>query len=128
MNTMRGGPLSPTLSRTSIEEGNHPEDAGQTGSMGNLLRRFSLSGNAYRANNAPSAMNASNRVASAPLDVGDPASKAIPITRDSGIAFADPVETVQPPQRGRQASFGANTKRKPSPMGERLLMGHFNAH
>ena len=50
------------------------------------------------------------------------------------LVAAAPAPTSAPAQakrgRGRQASIGAGdaTKRRPSPMGERLLMGHFNAH
>ncbi|EST05320.2 hypothetical protein PSEUBRA_005589 [Kalmanozyma brasiliensis GHG001] len=130
MNTMRPGPLSPTLSRTSIDEGSAVSDgAGANGAMGSLLRRFSLSGSSYRSASGP--VSASTPVApafeSAPSAAAIPRSaspKAIPTTRDSGVCF----EEGKPIVRGRQPSFSGNTKRKPSPMGERLLMGHFNAH
>ena len=129
MNTMRPGPLSPTLSRTSIDEGSAVSDGNGSGTMGNLLRRFSLSGNSYRA--PTGAVSASAPVApafeSAPSADSVPRSaspKAIPVARDSGVCF-DEGKTAT---RGRQPSFSGSTKRKPSPMGERLLMGHFDAH
>lgn len=129
INTMRPGPLSPTLSRTSIDEGSAVSDGNSNGAMGNLLRRFSLSGNSYRAHTG--AVSASAPVApnfeAAPSAASIPRSaspKAIPVTRDSGVCF-DEAKTAT---RGRQPSLSGSTKRKPSPMGERLLMGHFNAH
>lgn len=131
MNTMRPGPLSPTLSRTSIDEGSAVSDGAANGTMGNLLRRFSLSGNSYRNTNGPLSASAAAPVApsfeTAPSAASVPRSaspKAIPATRDSGVCF----DEGKPVARGRQPSFSGNTKRKPSPMGERLLMGHFNAH
>ncbi|PWZ03776.1 hypothetical protein BCV70DRAFT_204480 [Testicularia cyperi] len=145
MNGMRTGPLSPTLTRGSIDEGSSA-DAGPTGAMGNLLRRFSLSGggNPYRSVNgrtvaAPSNASAGGEAvfrpaaASAATAETIPRSvspKAIPITRDSGVHFAEGGQPAQPAPvpRGRQPSFGSSAKRKPSPMGERLLMGHFTAH
>jgi hypothetical protein len=44
----------------------------------------------------------------------------------SAPAMVDPALAAQ--ARGRKGSVGGNGKRRPSPMGERLLMGHFNAH
>ncbi|SNX87247.1 uncharacterized protein MEPE_05957 [Melanopsichium pennsylvanicum] len=129
MNTMRPGPLSPTLSRSSIDEGSAVSDGNASGPMGNLLRRFSLSGNSYRA--PTGAVTASAPIApafdNAPSAASIPRSaspKAIPVPRDSGICF----DEAKSASRGRQPSFSGSTKRKPSPMGERLLMGHFNAH
>ena len=135
MGSMRSNPLSPTLTRTSIDEGSAVGDgsaSGTAGPMGGLLRRFSLSGNSYRA--AP--MSASNAPVapafeSAPNAAAIPRSaspKTIPVTRDSGVCFSERTDEPKPVARGRQPSFSGNTKRKPSPMGERLLMGHFNAH
>lgn len=131
MNTMRSGPLSPTLSRTSIDEGSAANDGSGTGTVGNLLRRFSLSGNSYRANSGavsgPAAAPVAPAFDSAPSAASVPRSaspQAIPPMRDSGVCF----DEAKPMARGRQPSFSGNTKRKPSPMGERLLMGHFNAH
>jgi hypothetical protein len=54
--------------------------------------------------------------------------------KSASLPSADEGFTVVPPSevstRGRQVSLGNGTtqKRRPSPMGERLLMGHFNAH
>lgn len=134
MNTMRPGPLSPTLPRSSMDEGSPTSDGASNGTMGNLLRRFSLSGNSYRTNNngvnsayagAPTApafdSNSSASAASVPRSASP---QAIPAMRDSGVCF----DEGKPATRGRQASFSGSGKRKPSPMGERLLMGHFNAH
>ncbi|CDS01786.1 uncharacterized protein SPSC_06440 [Sporisorium scitamineum] len=133
MNTMRPGPLSPTLPRSSMDEGSPVSDGAANGTMGNLLRRFSLSGNSYRANNGVNPTSAAAPTAPA-FDSAPPASaaaiprsaspQAIPAIRDSGVCF-DEGKSVT---RGRQASFSGSGKRKPSPMGERLLMGHFNAH
>ncbi|SJX63268.1 uncharacterized protein SRS1_14092 [Sporisorium reilianum f. sp. reilianum] len=133
MNTMRPGPLSPTLPRTSMDEGSPANDGANNGAMGNLLRRFSLSGNSYRANNGASLTSAAAPTApafdSAPAASGaaiprSASPQAIPGMRDSGVCF----DEGKPIARGRQPSFSGTTKRKPSPMGERLLMGHFNAH
>lgn len=139
MNTMRPGPLSPPLPRSSMDEGSPVNDGAANGTMGNLLRRFSLSGNSYRANNAAGlATSSSAATAAAPtapafdsapaaLAPAIPRSaspRAIPAVRDSGVCF----DEGKPITRGRQASFSGSGKRKPSPMGERLLMGHFNAH
>lgn len=133
MNTMRPGPLSPTLSRTSIDEGSVGSEGAGGGAMGNLLRRFSLSGNSYRA---PAATSPSGAPVTPAFDAAPPSAasvprsaspKDIPVTRDSGICFTDQMPEAGA-TRGRQPSFSGNTKRKPSPMGERLLMGHFNAH
>jgi len=133
MNNMRPGPLSPTISRSSIDEGSVSGDAGANGTMGNLLRRFSLSSNSYRAPAGGVSAPASSAAPVAPaFDSAQSAAaiprsaspKSIPVTRDSGVSF-DEGRTAT---RGRQPSFSGSTKRKPSPMGERLLMGHFNAH
>ncbi|KIS69053.1 uncharacterized protein UMAG_03032 [Mycosarcoma maydis] len=124
MNTMRPGPLSPALSRTSIDEGSAATDGAGNGAVGNLLRRFSLGGSSYRANNGAISSSAAAPVAPV-FDSAPPASpQAIPAMRDSGVCL----DEAKPVARGRQASFGGSAKRKPSPMGERLLMGHFNAH
>lgn len=131
MNTMRPGPLSPTLTRTSVDEGSGGGDGSNTGAMGGLLRRFSLSGSSYRAGSG--AASGAGAAPVAPAFDAAPAGasmqrsaspQAIPATRDSGVCF----DEGKPVARGRQASFSGSTKRKPSPMGERLLMGHFNAH
>lgn len=124
MNTMRPGPLSPPLGRASNDEGTPNGDT--SGPMGNLLRRFSLSGNTYRAPAGPSAPVAP-AFDSPPPAAAVPRSaspKPIPNTRDSGVSFGEEKAAT----RGRQASLNGSAKRKPSPMGERLLMGHFNAH
>ena len=132
MSTMRSGsgPLSPPLTRSSIDEGSAVSDGSGNGAMGNLLRRFSLGGNSYRANNAAPAAP----VTPAGFDSTPPGPAAsvprsaspqpVAGTRDSGVCF-DERKAVA---RGRQPSFSGSGKRKPSPMGERLLMGHFNAH
>ncbi|KAJ1026590.1 hypothetical protein NDA13_003967 [Ustilago tritici] len=131
MNTMRPGPLSPTLSRPSIDEGSASGDGGANGTMGNLLRRFSLSSSSYRTGSMSGSASSATPVApaydSAPSAAAIPRSaspKSIPATHDSGVSFGE----GRTARRGRQPSFSGNTKRKPSPMGERLLMGHFNAH
>ncbi|GAC97628.1 expressed protein [Pseudozyma hubeiensis SY62] len=132
MNTMRPGPLSPTLTRTSIDEGSGGGgDASNNSGMGGLLRRFSLGGNSYRTSSGAVSGAGAAPVApafdAAPAGASMPRSaspQAIPVMRDSGVCF----DEGKPAVRGRQASFSGSTKRKPSPMGERLLMGHFNAH
>ncbi|GAK65710.1 uncharacterized protein PAN0_010c3930 [Moesziomyces antarcticus] len=135
MGSMRSNPLSPTLTRTSIDEGSAVGDANANtnGPMGGLLRRFSLSGNSYRAPSTSVSSNAPVAPAfeTAPNAAAIPRSaspKTIPVTRDSGVCFSERMDEPKPVARGRQPSFSGNTKRKPSPMGERLLMGHFNAH
>jgi hypothetical protein len=111
------------------DEGSAVSDGSGNGAMGNLLRRFSLSGNSYRANNGASAApvtpafdsTSPGSAASVPRSASP---QAIPAMRDSGVCF----DEGKPVARGRQPSFSGSGKRKPSPMGERLLMGHFNAH
>lgn len=137
MNTMRPGPLSPPANRTSIDEGSAAGDGAGSGAMGSLLRRFSISGNSYRAPTGavaaspPSAAPVAPAFDSAPSAASIPRSASpqpIPVTRDSGVSFNDQMPDGRTAKRGRQASFSGSMKRKPSPMGERLLMGHFTAH
>jgi len=125
------------MSRTSIDEGSAVSDGAASGTMGNLLRRFSLSSSSYRAPTGAVSASASSAAPVAPVFDSAPSAdaiprsaspKAIPVTRDSGVSFTDKMEEVKTVPRGRQPSFSGNAKRKPSPMGERLLMGHFNAH
>lgn len=58
-----------------------------------------------------------------PLDASVRVAASAPATAPGS---APPATTKQ--ARGRRSSVGGNGKRKPSPMGERLLMGHFDVH
>ncbi|PWO01134.1 hypothetical protein FA09DRAFT_335768 [Tilletiopsis washingtonensis] len=99
-----------------------------------LLRRFSLSGSGAvkpSLNSAPATQQIGFERHGRSASVASTAST----TSIAGTAAAEPrsapamVDPALAAQaRGRKGSVGGNGKRRPSPMGERLLMGHFNAH
>lgn len=103
------------------------------GPMGGLLRKFSISGSQPLKSPPmpkPNGMMRDDSMSSAGSTVG-----AMPT--NEGLAPPSPLPPQQedyfktvPPTRGRQGSVGtpSTQRRRPSPMGERLLMGHFNAH
>lgn len=112
-NNFRGGAAanSPPLSTVDMT-GPSINNAKGGGGMGGLLSKFTFGGASAAAGQyrAPATV-----ASSAPLP-----------SADANLTVVQPIEVA--PVRGRQASFGGSQKRRPSPMGERLLMGHFNAH
>lgn len=99
------------------------------GGMGGLFRKLSLSGGGaptggggaghhrgYRHDHRSASLSSDTSTvsASSPVEASAPA--------------AVPVAVEQPKMRGRQGSMNGSAKRKPSPHGERLLMGWTHAH
>ncbi|PWN51066.1 hypothetical protein IE53DRAFT_65657 [Violaceomyces palustris] len=120
-------------------------DEGGGGGMGGLLRRLSIGGashpravhrhsissigdlNGFSPGEGASSHGPYQSPASPPQAPPSPNNiTGMPGMATSTIPEDKAVPAVQ--RRGRQASVSNGTKRKPSPMGERLLMGHFNAH
>lgn len=92
------------------------QDNAGAGPMGGLLRKFSIGG---------------GQPLKSPPTTSTPivAAKAEPIAAATIAPPQDDYFKTVPQTRGRQNSAGSpNQRRRPSPMGERLLMGHFNAH
>ena len=132
-----GGLRNPSFSGKAYDEGG---GGGGPGGMGGLLRRFSIGGSRapeqrYSVGSASDAKNpastfdtnASVPRSASPTSFGNQDLGSANQNRNFAPDTAQPIKTPSSP-RGRQGSISGNTKRKPSPMGERLLMGHFNAH
>lgn len=122
LNGMRGVPSNDATAASAPP----PNAAPPSGGMGGIFRKFSFgSGSQSPMKMAPPSSTSVNGIKNSP-----PSAAAAPIPASAPVTVASPtmepvaVETVV---RGRQASMNGG-KRRPSPMGERLLMGHFNAH
>lgn len=119
-----GGVTMPTYSNdyNSIPASAPPtQDNTGTGPMGGLLRKFSIGGGQPLK---------SPQTISTPALASKAEGNAAPVSNNLAVSPSqdDYFKTV-PQTRGRQNSAGSpNQRRRPSPMGERLLMGHFNAH
>ncbi|PWN37361.1 uncharacterized protein FA14DRAFT_187471 [Meira miltonrushii] len=98
------------------------QDTAGAGPMGGLLRKFSIGGG--QPIKSPPTI-------STPATTGKTEATVAPVSSNSNTSPSrenDYFKTV-PQTRGRQNSASSpNQRRRPSPMGERLLMGHFNAH
>lgn len=126
----RGGiPASTNGSTTAATTSN------ATGGMGGLFRKLSLSGTSP-VTGAPhqSRHRHDHRSASLSSDAGSTTSEGpnVPLAPNAPVSAppttgSTPALEAQPKMRGRQGSMSA-TKRKPSPHGERLLMGWTHAH
>lgn len=108
-----------------VDDGNPGDFAARPPLSGGLLRKFSIGGNqplkspplvgGAQLPNRSAGANASPTSAPAPL----PPSQSV-VAEGAALKL---------PTRGRQGSMSnGSQRRRPSPMGERLLMGHFNAH
>lgn len=121
---------SPPTGLFDVSAGEQQSANNQTGSvatgMGGLFRRLSLSNNQGSSGFASRSANLSSAAVNA--------TSAAPVTDASTQAQAHAAVVASPTAtetkiRGRQASLGtSNVKRKPSPHGERLLMGWTHAH
>lgn len=100
------------------------------GGMGGLLRKLSLSSGAGNAGGRPHMGHhhghRSISVSSTPAGQQPPTPNSDAAT--SPITSPTPGSPPKGGARGRQNSVGGNQKRKPSPHGERLLMGWTHAH
>lgn len=97
-----------------------PLDNPSTGMTG-LLRKFSLNGGQSLK---PPVAEAEK------LGRMRSESDSLAVTREPTVSRSADAEPPATKTRGRQGSTSnpSSQRRKPSPMGERLLMGHFNAH
>ncbi|PWN24876.1 hypothetical protein BDZ90DRAFT_234497 [Jaminaea rosea] len=100
------------------------------GGMGGLLRKLSLSSGAGNAGGRP---HMGHHHGHRSISVSSTPAGQQPPTPNSDAATSPNTSPTpgSPPKggaRGRQNSVGGNQKRKPSPHGERLLMGWTHAH
>ena len=103
---------------------------GGGGAMGGIFRKFSFGS----ASQTPTKSGTQVKAPAGNVNTsGGGAAMTAPASAPSQVT-SQPMATqpaaagAEPVTRGRQASVSAGGKRRPSPMGERLLMGHFNAH
>ncbi|UZJ51317.1 hypothetical protein CBS101457_000637 [Exobasidium rhododendri] len=116
LNTFRGNAVN--LSSPQPQSGvDNTSAALSNKGMSGILRKFSF-GSGQQPLKADLGQTANSPAMPAPI---------LTAQKLGGADVAEPVEIIV---RGRQGSLGGNPsqKRRPSPMGERLLMGHFNAH
>jgi hypothetical protein len=92
------------------------------GGMSGILRKFSFNGGGAQPLKGGNHMRGTSSSA-IPVAPSQPPQQVEVVTAAVAIG-GEPAEVTV---RGRQASVSI-PKRRPSPMGERLLMGHFNAH
>lgn len=135
--SFRTGKSPPASTETGFFDGQtqgQPASANANGAggVGGLFRKLSISsGQSVRQNGGSSSghnhhhnRGHSHRSLSFSAGQADTTSDALPTAAASEISPSPEVKS-----RGRQASTGSgNTKRKPSPHGERLLMGWTHAH
>lgn len=111
-NNLRGSASANSPPLSTVDMSGPLINGSKGGSMGGLLSKFTFGGASAARGQYPAPATVAS---SAPLPAAD-----------DTLTVSQPMEVA--PVRGRQASFGGSQKRRPSPMGERLLMGHFNAH
>lgn len=103
------------------------QDTSGAGPMGGLLRKFSIGGGQPLKSPPTTSIGNGGQATAASKVESNAASSTVPHKMTTSPQ-EDYFKTV-PQTRGRQNSASSpNQRRRPSPMGERLLMGHFNAH